>query len=103
MSCNVIQIMPRILKSVFGADAFAPFAGNFFIAVSFDFGSFKAVFAASQAPIAAPHTVTRCFVSPKEPVIFQSIDSIKGIIPGCCAVRIELTHHHRHVEKEKSG
>ena len=94
-------VMPRILKSVFGSDSFAPFVGDFFKAVILNIGSPKTVLAASQAPIRFPHTVTRCFVCPKEPAIIRLVERFEAVFPRFGLVGIKFTHHHRNIGENK--
>ena len=93
--------MSRILKSVFRAYAFSPFAGDFFIRIVININSVEAVFAAAQAPIGFPHAVTRCFISPKEPTVICLIKRVEAVFPGCFLMGIKLAHHHRNIGVNK--
>ena len=54
----IFVIVACILKTVFCADAFAPFACDFLIRIVVDVHSLEAILTAAKAPIGAPHSVS---------------------------------------------
>jgi len=97
----IFFIVARILKTVFCADTFAPLACDFLIRIVIDVHSLKAVLTATQAPIGAPHSVSRCLVSPQAPVVTCFFECAETVCPRCCAERIELAHKLRHIREDK--
>ena len=90
--------MSAVLKADLRLLPFAPFFGDLLIAVGFHLGAPEAVFAAEQAPVAAPHAVTGRLVGPEHPAEIRLIHRFEAVVPRGLFVRIKLAHQHRRAE-----